>query len=55
MNFDFTRQRVLMPHPVYGWMNWVCMLNPTETEFERLKGLIDEAYGLAVHKGARRK
>lgn len=28
--YDFTKLDKLMPHPVYAWLGWVCILNPTE-------------------------
>ena len=40
----------LMPHPIYGWMSWVQILNPTETTFESIVPLIGEAHSNAVIK-----
>ena len=39
-----------MPHPVYGWMTWVCVLNPTLKTIELMgtEGLFEEAYQAAV-------
>jgi hypothetical protein len=47
---DFSRIDELMPHPVYGWMTWVCVLNPSEKTFYRLceEGLFQEAFQAAV-------
>lgn len=39
-----------MPHPVYAWMGWVCILNPTEDKFKKVEYLIDESYEYAVEK-----
>ncbi|MEC1720061.1 DUF6194 family protein [Schinkia azotoformans] len=50
MNFDFTEINKIIPHPVYGWMAWVCVLNPSELLFEQFKSLILESYNLAVEK-----
>jgi hypothetical protein len=47
---DFTALDELMPHPVYGRMHWVCVLNPSEATFERLKPLLADAYELAVRR-----
>lgn len=47
---DFTALNTLMPHPIYGWMNWVQILNPTETAFKEILPLIEEAYASAVVK-----
>ena len=51
---DFSALDELLPHPVYGWMSWVCVLNPSSATFEKIKPLLTEAYGLAVGKFAKR-
>jgi hypothetical protein len=51
---DFTVLDQLLPHPVYGWMSWVSVLNPTAATFETVKPLLVEAYDLAVGKFAKR-
>lgn len=39
MSYDFTNTDTIMPHPVYAWMGWICVLNPTIETFEsRLNG-----------------
>ncbi len=48
--YDFTQTNVLMPHPIYGWMSWVQILNPSEKSFEKLLPLIKEAHAQAVNK-----
>jgi hypothetical protein len=50
---DFTALDTIMPHPVYGNMFWVCVLNPSAETFETVKPLLAEAYGRAVrtHQG----
>ena len=55
MNYDFTAADVIIPHPVYAWMSWICILNPSEKSFEQLKPLILEAYEYAKEKFAKRK
>jgi hypothetical protein len=47
---DFTQCNVLMSHPIYGWMSWVKILNPSESRFKELFGLIAEAHEGAVIK-----
>lgn len=47
---DFTVLDQIMPHPVYGWMSWVCALNPSDITFETLKPLIQESYNFAKEK-----
>ncbi|HTK06970.1 MAG TPA: DUF6194 family protein [Ktedonobacteraceae bacterium] len=53
-SYDFTALDQIMPHPVYGRMLWVCMLNPGEETFEtNVRQLLAEAYDLAVSKHKR--
>ncbi|MDX1591662.1 MAG: DUF6194 family protein [Balneolaceae bacterium] len=47
---DFTALDTLMPHPVYGWMSWVQVLNPGKNTFSELKPLLEEAHSNAVIK-----
>jgi hypothetical protein len=52
--YDFTALDCLMPHPVYGMMYWVCVLNPSEETFHTtIQKLLAEAYDMAVRKRAR--
>lgn len=44
---DFTKTNILLPHPVYAWMNWVCILNPSKEKFTEILPLIEESYLLA--------
>ena len=48
--YNFTELDKLLPHPVYGWMTWVCILNPTLKTIEWMEsnGLFEEAYDAAV-------
>jgi hypothetical protein len=51
MNFDFSQIDTIMPHPIYAWMAWICVLNPTEKTFQTLLlPLIQEGYLLAIEK-----
>jgi len=47
---DFTALDVLMPHPVYGPNHFVCVLNPSDSTFEALRPLLQEAYEIAVKR-----
>jgi len=47
---DFTESNVLMPHPIYGWMSWVQILNPSEAMFIEILDLIEEAHTNAISK-----
>lgn len=47
---DFSLLDVVMPHPVYAWGAWLCILNPSEENFNKLKPLFKESYELAVER-----
>ncbi len=48
---DFTALNKLMPHPEYGRMHWLCILNPDdETLATQVHPLLVEAYDMAVRK-----
>ena len=55
MTFDFTQLDTIMPHPVCGWMSWICVLNPSNDTFEKLKPLVQEFYSFAQEKFKKRK
>jgi Family of unknown function (DUF6194) len=42
--WDFAEIDVLTPHPVYGWMAWLAVKNPSAATFEFCKPLIINAY-----------
>lgn len=48
--YDFTELDKVMPHPVYGWMTWICVLSPTEKTIAAMEdaGYFDEAYTAAM-------
>ena len=50
--FDFTALDQIMPHPQYGMMFWICVLNPSEATFETVRPLIAEAYALSAERYA---
>lgn len=54
MDADFSLPDRILPHPVYAWMGWICVLNPTQATFETLKPLITEAYEYAKEKYGKR-
>ena len=55
MPYDFTTTNTIIPHPVYAWMGWICVLNPTIETFEFLKTHIQESYEFAKEKFSKRK
>ncbi len=50
VEYDFAAMDRIMPHPVYGKMYWVCVLNPNEGTFETVKVLLTEAYNAGMQK-----
>lgn len=54
MKYDFTETNRILPHPVYAWMGWVCVLNPTEETFRKFYPLIQDAYELGKKKFEKR-
>ncbi len=48
--YDPTVFDTLLPHPVYGWMGWVSIINPSERSITEIldSGLLDESYHHAV-------
>jgi hypothetical protein len=47
---DFTKTNILLPHPVYAWMSWVCVLSPSNEVFEKIYPLIVEAHNNVIKK-----
>lgn len=45
LEIDFTQQDVIMPHPTYGSMNWICIVNPSKESFQLIKKYLQTAYG----------
>ena len=52
---DFSVKDVIMPHPVYAWMGWICVLNLSEETFGKLRPLMLEAYQYAKEKFNKKK
>jgi hypothetical protein len=50
---DFTALDRFMPHPVYGTMFWLCVLNPSEVTFQAVRPLLAEAYARAARRPRR--
>ena len=42
--WDFKALNQITPHPVYGWMSWVSVLNPSYDTFAGLAPMIDAAF-----------
>lgn len=54
-NDDFTALDTIMPHPEYGSMFWLCVLNPSAATFETIRPMLAEAYDLAAERLQRRR
>ncbi len=52
---DFTETNLLMPHPIYAWMGWVCVLSPSDEYFNEIFPLIHVAYRKAVQSYLKKK
>ncbi len=50
MNYDFTKTDEILPHPVYAWMGWISILNPSKKTSDTLIPFINEAYSFAKEK-----
>ncbi|HZQ08027.1 MAG TPA: DUF6194 family protein [Anaerolineae bacterium] len=53
-NYDYTALDRIMPHPDYAAQSWICVLNPSQATFERVRTWLAEAYELARGRAARR-
>jgi len=45
--WDFTAADTLTPHPVYGWMSWVSVLNPSDATLTDMSEIVEAAFGKA--------
>ena len=55
MDYNFTILDTIMPHLVYAWMAWACVLNPSSKTFEEFKTMIRESHEFAKEKFTKRK
>ncbi len=55
LDFDFTTTGMLMPHPIYAWLGWVCINNPGSENLDLLKHLLDISYHSVVAKFVKKK
>jgi hypothetical protein len=51
---DFTKSDLLTPHPVYGWMSWVAVINPSQATFDSLFPYLIQSLELAREKFKKR-
>ena len=50
---DFAALDTVMPHPIYGTMFWLCVLNPSAATFASVQPLIEEARAVALERAQR--
>lgn len=50
---DFTALDTLMPHPDYARQHFLCVLNPGEATWEKVRAFLAEAYEIARRRNAR--
>jgi len=43
-NYNFQKKDIILPHPIYGWMGWISILNPSQKTFKNCKSLLKNAY-----------
>ncbi len=51
---DYTQLDVLMPHPIYAPLNWVCVVSPSIETVEAITPLLIEAHEIASGRYERR-
>ena len=44
IGLDFTQEDIILPHPTYGSMNWVCIVNPSKETFETIKQYLKTSF-----------
>jgi hypothetical protein len=42
--WEFTQLDLVTPHPVYGWMSWVSVLNPSSDTLMEMDEMIEAAF-----------
>lgn len=52
---DFSLQDLMLPHPVYAMMSWICVLNPSCETFQTVRGYLAEAHAQAVRHYERKR
>jgi hypothetical protein len=55
LDFDFTITGLVLPHPIYAWLGWVCINNPDSENLDLVKHLLDISYRNALDKFAKKK
>lgn len=54
LDLDFTELNTFLPHPIYSWMGWMMILNPSYSKLESVIKLLNESYSQAKDKFEKR-
>jgi hypothetical protein len=54
-DWAFTALDIVTPHPVYAWMGWISVLNPSSHTYARLAPLLGAAHAKAAAAFDRRR
>ena len=54
LDIKFDDLNVIMPHPIYSWMGWICVNNPEQDCFDNFFKCIDLSYNRAIAKYKKR-
>ncbi len=53
--YDYTALDKIMPHPDYSPQNFICVLSPSDSTWEKVRELLAEAHTIAATRHAKRK
>ncbi len=54
IKLDFAELNTFLPHPIYAWMGWMMILNPSDSKLESVIKLLKESYSQARDKFEKR-
>ncbi|HEY5822824.1 MAG TPA: DUF6194 family protein, partial [Cyclobacteriaceae bacterium] len=50
LGIDFTKEDVILPHPTYGALYWICVVNPSNQTFDLLKNHLEISFRKILNK-----
>jgi len=54
-DYNFTELNVLMPHPIYAWLGWIAINNPTANNIDTIRCLLNISYQNVLLKFTKKK
>lgn len=48
--YKFDKLNIITPHPVYGWIGWISVLNPSKKNLEEFLKISDNYYEVSVKR-----